>query len=78
MKIRITCNPVVGSVDEPDDPGYMACAHQSPDGNVWEPVLDTKGQPIEMPHSNEDGARQRMQDALEPAGFKPGGYELVD
>ena len=75
MKIRITCNPVVGSVN---DPGYTACAHQSPDGNVWEPVPDTKGQPIEMSHTSEDGARQRMQDALEPAGFKPGEYELVD
>ena len=78
MKIRITCNPTVGSVNDPDDPGYTACAHQSPDGNVWEPVLHTEGQPIEMPHKSEEGARLRVLDALDLAGFKRGDYELVD
>ena len=74
MKIRITCNAEVGV----NATGYTACAHQSPDGGSWEPVLDSTRRPIELAHSSEEGARERVQEALQLAGFKPGEYELVD
>ena len=56
MKIRITCNAEVGV----NATGYTACAHQSPDGGSWEPVLDSTRRPIELAHSSEEGARERV------------------
>ena len=75
MKIRITCEPELGV----NATGYMAYAHQSPDDHEnWEPAVNREGRPIVSAGTSEDGARLRVLEALEHAGFNRGEYELVD